>query len=63
MRCRPPAGGEEVVGLIQLHKDADDPTDADVLIALYRLPNQDADRQSRTKQLIKDAIQEWEDTV
>ncbi len=33
----------------------DDPTDADVLIALYRLPNQDAQRQARTKKLIQDA--------
>lgn len=33
----------------------DDPTDADVLIALYRLPNQDAERQARTKKLIQDA--------
>jgi tetratricopeptide (TPR) repeat protein len=34
---------------------ADDPTDADVLIALYRLPNQDAQRQARTKQMIQSA--------
>ncbi|MEX2175786.1 MAG: tetratricopeptide repeat protein [Pirellulaceae bacterium] len=32
-----------------------DPTDADALIALYRLPDQSAERQAKTKQLIEDA--------
>jgi tetratricopeptide (TPR) repeat protein len=32
-----------------------DPTDADVLIAMYRLPNRSAERQAKTRKLIEDS--------
>ncbi len=35
-----------------------DPTDVDVLIALYRLPNQDEHRRENTKKLIRQAVEE-----
>ena len=38
---------------------ARDARDADVLIALYRLPNQDKARQTKTRELIEEATQEF----
>jgi tetratricopeptide (TPR) repeat protein len=35
---------------------ANDPTDADALIALYRLPNQSAERQAKTRQMIESTV-------
>jgi len=38
---------------------ASDPADADVLIALYRLPDQDAKRRQQTRDLIRDAAEQF----
>lgn len=42
---------------------ASDPTDADVLIALYRLPNQPPERVAKTKRLIEEAAKTFRDEV
>jgi tetratricopeptide (TPR) repeat protein len=38
---------------------AQDPTDADALIALYRLPNQSPERKEKTKQLIESTVKQF----
>lgn len=38
---------------------AQDPTDADALIALYRLPNQSAERKEKTKQMIESTVAQF----
>ncbi|MDX1948322.1 MAG: tetratricopeptide repeat protein [Pirellulaceae bacterium] len=40
-----------------------DPTDADVLIALYRLPNPSAERREKTKELIDEAAKDFRDQI
>jgi tetratricopeptide (TPR) repeat protein len=40
-----------------------DPSDADVLIALYRLPNQTEEQQAHTRKLIRDAADQFQKDV
>lgn len=42
---------------------AADPTDADVLIGLFHLPNQDDDRRAQTKELIRKAAEQSRGTI
>lgn len=42
---------------------AEDPLDADALIALYRLPNADAERQAKTRYLIRQAASEFRTAI
>jgi tetratricopeptide (TPR) repeat protein len=62
--CQFAADGDRGHQIEQLDRAiASDPTDADVLIALYRLPGQDDKRRAHTLELIRQATQQFQNEL